>query len=115
MNREPDIPEERFEPEIERRLTIPKIEIPEFKPFIKEADIADFTKRDQKMLLSMSKFEQMLDHLLRWQQIANGQMRSMQAEMIRRNGWLWVVTKWIGITVGAGVISKLLDLWIRHK
>jgi hypothetical protein len=121
------VPDERIEEEIARDLTIPLIEVreDEFEAYIKEKDLADFNERDKKILLAMSVVEQKQNWLIYAIQIANRQMRHVQAETIRQrkasdkkeadekvNKWQWAVVKWIGMTVGAGLIAAVVKKWL---
>jgi hypothetical protein len=120
------VPEERIEEEVSRELTIPLIEVreDEFEAYIKERDLADFNERDKKILLAMSVVEQKQNWLIYAIQIANRQMRHLQAETIRQrkvnekqelqqklDGWKWGLIKWIGMTLGAGVLASLAKKW----
>lgn len=107
------LPAGQYEPEVLREMTIPEMDIPEFKPHIKEDDIGDFSNRDKKVLLALSVIEQSLAHGLRWAQIHNRALREMEAELIRARlrqneiNWKFAAMKWFAVTLGAGVIAAV--------
>jgi hypothetical protein len=120
------VPEERIEEEVSRELTIPLIEVreDEFEAYIKERDLADFNERDKKILLAMSVVEQKQNWLIYAIQIANRQMRHLQAETIRQrkvnekqelqqklDSWKWGLIKWVSMTLGAGLLASLAKKW----
>jgi hypothetical protein len=116
------IPEEDFDPEIARQLTIPRMVIPKFEAQIKEDDVKGISQRDHKLVFAMSKIEQYLDFALHWQRLNNYHQRQLQAEQIRqrtdhqkqrdeqnRMKWQWNIVHWVSVTVAASVLAA----WIR--
>jgi len=107
------IADEKFTPEIERELTIPKMDIPQFEGHIKEADLPDFGARDKKMLIAISVIEQKLDFFIHWNQRVNRHLRQIQADSIVARAaqteinWRFNATKWLVVTLGAGLIAAL--------
>jgi len=122
------LPEEKIEPEVLREMTIPLIVVDEkddFEAHIKEKDLVDFEERDKKILLAMSVIEQKQDFLIWAVQMQNRNMRHLEAESIRQrhsaetqevqqkvDSWKWSLIRWIGATIGAGILASIAKKWI---
>lgn len=100
--------------EVQEAVTLPEMRVPDFQPHVKESDLADFDKRDKKMLLFCSVLEQKADFLIRQVQELNGHARRLEAEMVvtRRKqkeiNWSHGVMKWVGVTLAAGLVAAIL-------
>lgn len=105
--------DEKFEPEVLREMTVAPLRVPDFSAHVKEKDLTDFDKRDQKMLLTISLMEQKQDFTIAQLVIMNEQVRRQEAEQIRQRrqqndtNWRLVVVKWVGLTAGAGLLATL--------
>jgi len=119
-----EYPPENFEPEIERRLTIPRIILPSkdtWKGYVAASEIAELgaaSPMEQKAWVFASALEQQIDLLLGAVQLQNYQMRQMEASIIRARmereaekekdrglQSLWRFLKWAGLLVGAAAIA----------
>jgi hypothetical protein len=116
----PPIQDAPIEPEVAREMTIePLVLPPRFEPRIKEADLVDFDKRDQRILLDLSVLEQqntwLVQAALQW----NRDMRRIEAELIRQRlaqaalKWQAGIGRWIVITLGAGTAGAGLTQLFR--
>lgn len=115
-------------PDIAEHMTINPLVIPDkFEGVIKEAELPDLNKRDQKTVLAMSELGQWMDFLRGIAILQNQQLRELQAETIRRKldlskvkdeqtkvGWQRDFLKWLLVTVGAGLIAAALR-WLTGK
>lgn len=103
-------------------MTIVPLELPTFEAHVKEKDLDDFEERDQRMLLAMSVIEQKQDFTLSNQQTMNGQLRYLEAELIRQRKAKFnlprEILKWSGMTLSAAVILAMVEELIKmlfHK
>jgi len=107
-----------IEPEVLREMTVAPLRVPDFSAHVKEKDLADFDKRDQKMLLTMSVMEQKQDFTIGQLVILNEQVRHQEAEQIRQRrlqtdtNWRLVIVKWVGLTAGAGAVAALIKKFV---
>ncbi len=123
-------PPENFEPDIERRLTIPRIVLPAketWKGYVGQADLNELTASsplEQKLLLFVSMLEQQIDLLLNATQLQNYQMRQMEAALIRARlereaeqekerglRAFWKFCRWAGLLIGAAAIAFFAKKW----
>lgn len=119
-----------FEPEVLHKMKVGEIHLPEpdtFKGYIAEEDIADLPKRDKKTVIALSIFEQWLDWALHEHIKTNRHLRNLEAEVIRRGMelqkirdshkdfvWQYAVMKWLGLTVGAGLVAASIKIGMEN-
>jgi hypothetical protein len=102
-------------------LTTPLIkpESFEFSPSVPASDIADFNKRDQKLLLGFYVIAQKVDRLIQATIETNRQQRKFEADLIEVRRWKKTLTMrytlysgiavFIVTTMGSGILSKIAD------
>lgn len=111
------------EPPQESFVSIPELPRDGFKGHLHEDQLNDFTKRERRTLIAISKNEQMAQWLYEQLMAAYVHVRRLEARsqmlerMIRRQqnagkSLLWRTVKWGSIVAGAAALEKLVSkLW----
>jgi len=104
-------------------LTTPVLKPPEFSPSVPASDIADFNKRDQKLLLGFYVIAQKVDWLIQAAIETNRQQRKFEMELIRVRRWKKSLTMrytlysgiavFIITTLASGMLGKLAEALIK--
>lgn len=100
-------------------LTTPVLKIPDFRPSVPVSDIADFAKRDQKLVLSCYIFAQNIDWLNAGRIDDNLWKRKFEKEMMLMKRWRRTTTMKMAIissvvvfvvtTISSGLFAKLVN------
>jgi hypothetical protein len=108
---------------LEDDLTTPLLKPPEFSPSVPASDIADFNKRDQKLLLGFYVIAQKVDWLIQAAIETNRQQRKFETELIRVRRWKKSLTMrytlysgiavFIVTTLGSGLLAKISEAILK--
>lgn len=76
-------PEEDLDPD----LTIPRLEVPEFRAVVRPEDADNLSQRDRQLVLAVSVVEQKLDFLIEALVSNNRQARFLEGRLVRVEKW----------------------------
>jgi len=109
-----------IEPEVAREMSVEPLRRPaRFEPRLKESDLVDFEKRDRRILLDISVLEQQNAWLMTAAEQSNGDLRRIEAELIRQRlsqtalKWQANIGRWIVLTISAGIVAALVTRGLR--
>lgn len=129
-----NLPPDVQDPEIVHRLKISLLLVPGKEEFKPKVDVKDAKKYSEEMLVMLGGMDQ-LERWNDWQtdvlKLHNRQLRSLEAEMIRREviinalkenqkeqGWAFSFGKWMAVIITSGIVAallkSLLDYYIKR-